>query len=320
MATTPARAADREHTAARLLRSSAERSYDPDVDLDWDAPLDDGLDFHPPEDVSLYGTDLWERLTPQQRRDLGRHEVACVASLGLLSEMGLMHALIRVVGDEEPTSNHMRYALTEVADECRHSIMFGRAIGIGGTGAYQVPRWMRAVMPVVGLLPTGALTWAAVLLVEDLTDKQQRETAADERIQPAIRMINRIHVVEEARHMTFAREELFRSVTGAGPAELALTRVALAGMAFGVTRIRVLPRVYRSVGINPLRGWVAAQRNPGYQRTLARYAERLVATYREAGLIEGPVTTYLWKRSHLLPKDGFEGHSVRTSTSEAGAA
>ena len=304
MATTPARASNRERTAARLLRSSAERSYDPEVDLDWDAPIDDDMEFHPPEDVSIHGTSLWEQLTPEQRRDLGRHETACIASLGLLSEMGLMHALIRVAGDENPLSNHMRYALTEIADECRHSIMFGRAIGVGGTGAYQIPRWMRGVMPVVGLLPTGPITWAAVLLVEDLTDQQQRETMADERIQPSIRMINRIHVVEEARHMAFAREELFRSVAAAGRVEMVFTRLALAGLAFGLTRIRILPRVYRSVGLNPLRAWVAAQRNPRYHATLARYAERLIATYREAGLIKGPVTTYLWRRSHLMPHGG----------------
>lgn len=292
----------RERTALRLLKSSAEHSYDPDVDLDWDAPLPEDKLFHPPEDISIFGTKLWAGLTPAQQRELGRHEVACVASLGLLSEMGLMHALIRVAGDEDLTSNHMRYALTEIADECRHSTMFGRSIGVGGTGAYQIPRWMRGVMPFAGLLPTSALTWAAILLVEDLTDSQQRETMADERIQPGIRMVNRIHVIEEARHMTFAKEELFRSVAVAGPAEMAFTRVALAGMAFGVRRIRILPRVYRSVGISPLQGWLAAQRNPRYQATLARYAERMVATYREAGLLEGRVTTYLWRRSKLMGK------------------
>jgi len=132
----------------------------------------------------------------------------------------------------------------------------------------------------------------------------------DERIQPAIRMVNRIHVIEEARHMTFAKAELSRTAAAASPAELALTRVALAGMAFGISRIRVLPRVYRSVGINPLRGWVAAQRNPHYHATLARYAERMVATYREAGLIEGPVALFLWNRSNLLPRHGFEARST----------
>jgi hypothetical protein len=295
-ALTPAR----ERTAARLLKSSAERSYDPDVDLNWDDAIIDGMDFHPPEGISIYGTKLWDRLTPEQRVELGKHEIACIASLGIVSEIGLMHGLLRVVGNGDPTSNQVQYALTELADECRHSTMFGRSIGVGGTGAYLIPRWMRALIPLVGVLPVTALSWAATLLVEDLTDKQQRETMLDERIQPSIRMVNRIHVIEEARHMTFAREELFRSVQEAGALEMAVSRIALAAMALGVSRVRVLPRVYTSVGLRPYRSWRVAMRNPHYHRTLQRYAERMVATFSEAGLIEGPVATYLWRRSHLL--------------------
>ena len=47
-------------TALRLLRSTAKQSYDPEVDLDWDAPLVDGAWFMPPERLSLYGTPIWD--------------------------------------------------------------------------------------------------------------------------------------------------------------------------------------------------------------------------------------------------------------------
>lgn len=47
---------DREQVAERLLESSAKHSYDPDTALDWDAPLEDGKWFWPPELVSLYDT------------------------------------------------------------------------------------------------------------------------------------------------------------------------------------------------------------------------------------------------------------------------
>ena len=35
--------ADREKTAERLLNSSADKFYDPEVDIDWAAPLASGL-------------------------------------------------------------------------------------------------------------------------------------------------------------------------------------------------------------------------------------------------------------------------------------
>jgi len=50
------RASRRETTAERLLRSSAARSYDPEVDIDWAAPLPEGKYYLPEHRVSLYGT------------------------------------------------------------------------------------------------------------------------------------------------------------------------------------------------------------------------------------------------------------------------
>ena len=38
-------------------------------------------------------------------------------------------------------------------------------------------------------------------------------------------MVCRIHVVEEARHVRYAREELVRQVEAAGPARLAYSRL-----------------------------------------------------------------------------------------------
>src|SRR3954468_24428597 len=78
-----AQGSDREKTAERLLNSSADKFYDPEVDIDWNAPLAEGMRYTPDHRISLYGTDLWDRMTPQQRIELGKHEVASVASNGI---------------------------------------------------------------------------------------------------------------------------------------------------------------------------------------------------------------------------------------------
>ena len=58
---------DREATAERLLRSSLDHSYEPSIDIDWEAPLvEDGWGM-PAHRVSLYGTQLWEGLTEEAR-------------------------------------------------------------------------------------------------------------------------------------------------------------------------------------------------------------------------------------------------------------
>ncbi|MCW2783568.1 MAG: rane protein, partial [Marmoricola sp.] len=63
----------------RLLKSSARQSYDPDVDIDWDAPEVPGLWWMQPERMSLYGTTLWDELSVEQRIELSKHEVASIA-------------------------------------------------------------------------------------------------------------------------------------------------------------------------------------------------------------------------------------------------
>ena len=87
-------------------------------------------------DVALRHADCGTRLTEEQRIELSKHEVASIASVGLWFEMILMQMLLRDLYDEDPRSQRMHYALTEIGDECRHSLMFGKAIDRCGVPAY----------------------------------------------------------------------------------------------------------------------------------------------------------------------------------------
>ena len=111
----------REQLATRLLESSVRHSYDPLVEIDWDAPLDPDRFWLPPERSSLYGTPLWDGLSHRQRVELTKHEVASSASAGIWFETVLMQLLVRRYAHQDPTARDAQYALTEVADECRHS-------------------------------------------------------------------------------------------------------------------------------------------------------------------------------------------------------
>jgi hypothetical protein len=294
----------REETAARLLRSSAQHSYDPDVDIDWDAPEEPDKLFLPEELVTLYGTPLWETMTEDQRINLGRYELAWITSQGIVAELGLMTMLVRVAAMHDPTSSHVHYALTEVADECRHSTMFSRALEVhrreGDPELPKLPPWALGVARLAGaVLPIGPVSWAGTLMVEDILDKLQRETLNDDRLQPRVRMVNRIHVLEEARHMTYARDELSRSVARSGIVGLALSRLAVALMAYANPMLSMHPAVYKAVGLDPQEARRQALANPNRHIALQRHAERFVATMQDAGLIKGRVTTALWRRSAL---------------------
>ena len=284
----------------RLLGSSARMSYDPDIELDWDAPLVDGLWFMQPERMSLYGTPLWESLTHEQRLEMSRHEVASIASVGLWFELILLQMMARELYDADHTAARTHYALTELGDECRHSIMFGRAIAKCGVPAYGPPPHVHRLGRGFKAVASGVSAYASILVAEEILDRWQRELMKDERVQPLIRMVSRVHVLEEARHMTFAREEVVAAMPGLSRARRALHRTMTAQSGFMVARTLVNPRVYAAVGLDPQDARRQALGNPHYQATLAWMGERVLAFLDEQGLV-GPAQKPVWKRSLLMP-------------------
>jgi P-aminobenzoate N-oxygenase AurF len=290
---------ERERTAERLLKSSAKKFYDPEVDIDWAAPLPEGRPFQPEHRVSLYGTDLWHRLSPEQRIELGKQELASIASNGIFFEVLLMRMLLKEIYHADPTTRHAQYALTEIADECRHSTMFARAIERVGAPAYGPPRLVRRLG---GLLPTlgyGPAMYGSILVAEEILDRLQRESMADESVQPLVRMVNRIHVLEESRHVTFAREEVTRGMAKLSKPELLYQRELLAVVSFFITRSLINPAVYRTVGLDEKQAWRTALNNPRFQETIRWSGERIMAFLSESGLVGSPGMRW-WRRSFLL--------------------
>ncbi|NUR02416.1 MAG: diiron oxygenase [Streptomyces sp.] len=290
---------DREKTAERLLASSARHSFDPDTELDWDAPFEDGKWFWPPELVSLYDTPLWKRMSQEQRIELSRHESASLCSIGIWFETILMQLLLRHTYDIEPTSAHVRYALTEIADECRHSKMFARAVTRMGTPTYRPSRLDHALGRVLKTISTTPGSFTGTLLAEEILDWMQRLTFPDDRVQTLTRGITRIHVVEEARHIRYAREELARQMTSAPRWEIEFTRVSSAQAARVISRSLISPAVYASVGLDPRYAAELARTSPHRQDVMRRSAKKLMDFFEEIGLLRGPSRS-LWRTSGLL--------------------
>ncbi|MFI9719288.1 diiron oxygenase [Streptomyces sp. NPDC052396] len=290
---------DREQVAERLLESSAGHSFDPDAELDWDAPPVAGKWFWPPELVSLYDTPLWRRMPEEQRMELARHEAAALASLGIWFEIILMQLLVRHIYDKPVTSAHVSYALTEIADECRHSKMFARMIRHGGAPAYPVSRLHHNFARVLKTVSTTPGSFACTLLGEEILDYMQRLTFPDERVQPLVRGVTRIHVVEEARHVRYAREELRRQMATCPPWEARLTRLSSGEAARVFSIAFVNPAVYTNVGLDR-REAVAQVRASDHRREVMRAgAKRLTGFLDEIGVLRG-TGRRLWRSSGLL--------------------
>lgn len=295
---------DRQKTAQRLLRSTAERAYNGELDIDWDAPVDPDKIWAPEHRQTLYGTKLWDSLTSAQRKELGKHETAAVLSFGIYAEVGLSMLLMRtVVESRSVADDHSRYALAEVGEESRHSTMFSRMINKCEIPPYKTPRFTRRMLRLAGLVPSGPAAYAGTLLIEEVLDRFQREGIPDEALQPHLRQLMKIHVLEEARHITYAREEMVRSMAAHGKAYNAVHRGLFAIAVLGVMPVLVNPKVYKSVGISPLRGMIASHASPAYRNRAVFASEPLVRFCYEVGFIKGAVSTRILRLSRALPQD-----------------
>ena len=210
-----------------------------------------------------------------------------------------MRLLAKLAYEEDPATRHVQYALAEMAEECRHSTMFARLIEWMGVPCYRPPRHVHALGRLLASTAHGPAMWGAILIGEEITDRYQREMVADGSLQPVVQMVNRIHILEEARHIGFARAELTRSVARLPLHELPMQRLVLGRVAFIVSRNLISPEVYRSVGLDPAQARRAALANPAHHETIRFGGEKIVAFLREAGMI-GPPATRLWRKAHMI--------------------
>ncbi|MFG3138447.1 diiron oxygenase [Streptomyces sp. NPDC048211] len=288
-----------QDVARRLLDSAAKLSYDPATEVDWDTPLDTGHHGASPEWSTLYGTAYWQELTESQRRALTRQEAASVASTGIWFEMILQQMVLRDMYAKDATDPRFQWALTEVADECRHSIMFARGAAKLGAPAYRPRRPVIELGRAFKTLAFGEAAYAAILVAEEVLDVMQRDWMRDERVAPFVRTINNIHVVEESRHMKFARDETRRRLRTAGPLRRQINSLVVAIASYYIVTSMVNRDVYANAGLDGERARVEAKANEHHKSLMRSSCSGLMEFLASARLLTKPAL-FFYKRAHLI--------------------
>ncbi|MBP2478919.1 hypothetical protein JOF53_007791 [Crossiella equi] len=285
--------------AQRLLDSSEQLSYDPVQEVDWDTPLDPNHHGMSPEWCSLYGTAYWNELSPAQQRELTRQESACVASTGIWFEMILQQMVLRDFYAKDPTDPAFQWALTEIADECRHSIMFARGSAKLGAPAYRPHRVVVELGRIFKTVAFGESAYASILVAEEVLDVMQRDWMRDERVAPFVRTINNIHVVEESRHMKFAREETRERLKGAGWLRRQFDAVVVSIVAWAIVGSMNSAKVYQHAGLDVRRACREAKANEHHKAMLRSSCAGLMEFLDSCGLLT-KAATHFYKRANLI--------------------
>ncbi|CAM3358804.1 diiron oxygenase [Nocardioides dubius] len=292
-------ASPNESITPRLLASSAMLSCDPIAEVDWETPLDTEFHGTSPEWSTLYGTAYWDELTEEQRKALTRQEAASVASTGIWFEMILQQMILRDFYAKDPTDPDFQWALTEIADECRHSIMFARGAAKLGAPAYRPNRLVVELGRGFKTIASGETAYAAILVAEEVLDVMQRDWMRDERVVPFVRTINNIHVIEESRHMAFAREETRQKMAAAGWLRRQVSALVVAIAALAIVDSMWNPAVYENAGLDRKRALREARDNQHFASMLRSSCAGLMEFLDSCGLLTRPAMA-VYRRANLL--------------------
>lgn len=183
--------------------------------VDWSVPIDEDHDYMPSGFSFLDGTRLGERLSARERSYITRWEFTRLMRNQTQGEHILNQALLGILYHIDPYDPAYRYILHEITEESQHMAMFNQWVRYNpdirthGLGQDQLGTWISAATPVVATrFP--ALLWMLTYLFEVFGDQMARSAAADPNpnLHPIVRQLMKAHVIEEARHVTFAREWL----------------------------------------------------------------------------------------------------------------
>ncbi|MET7772731.1 diiron oxygenase [Nocardia sp. NPDC005366] len=283
-----------------LLSSAARLSFDPRNPAVYERGVEDEWSHGmTPEWSPLYGTAMWDSMSEAERSRLTTSEVAQFLGVAIWLELGLQVALLRRNVSSDPARPDVRFLLNECADENMHSLMFVNAISSIGARFY--PR--DASFTLFGWL-FRSFAWAEVaygitLAGEEIFDVMQRDWMASENVVAAIRRTSYIHVVEESRHMQFARRNIRDCLAGSSRFRRTISSLFIAIGTHVIAKSLINRRVYEDLGLN----WRSVKReidgNEHHRMMFRKAAEPLIEFLGKEGLLNGGAR-WIYRKSNLL--------------------
>lgn len=292
-----------EAVIQRLSKASVDKHWEPYRDIPWDDPdfLIDQTDprWELPE-VDKLGAHPWYRSrSPETRARIGLWRVATAMKIGLQFENLLKRGLLNYAYRLPNGAPEFRYAYHETIEEGHHGMMFQEFVNRTKLPVRGMPGPLSLIAQVAPWIPliSTELFFVFVLGGEDPIDHVQRKVLKDGRKHhPLEETIMRIHIAEEARHISFARHYL-RNRVPRMPAYRRLTLGVISPIILGVmARIMLAPPGPMIKRFNIPRSVVQEVylRNPAATQEIRDSVGKTRELCAEVGLIN-PLTRRLWK-------------------------
>jgi hypothetical protein len=113
--------------------------------LAWSTSVDPESELVPDFQIPIYGTHIWEKLTPGEVKKLRREALSWTLSQFMHGEQGALLATAQIV-DATPSIESKFYAATQVMDEARHVEVYSRYLREKLTRQYPCNRHLKTLL------------------------------------------------------------------------------------------------------------------------------------------------------------------------------
>jgi hypothetical protein len=310
-----------ERFLARLSHQSVVKHFDAYGDIDWDsedfAIRGSDARWELGDDDPLGATDWYRSLRKEERSQVGLDVVAAKMKMGLQFESILKRGLLEFASDLPNGSPEFRYAYHEVIEEAQHSLMFQEFVnrsGLDAQGLKKIDMWQaRRIIALGRHFPP--LFFAFVLGGEDPIDHVQRKALRKgQELHPLLERIMRIHVTEEARHLSFARQYLKNTVVELGPIRRAILGIGAPLILSGMARMMMQPsrQVVRTHGIPRRVIREAYRKNPSHMVETRQSLRKVRQLWQELGLLRSGYRA-VWRALGLIESKSTASHGAPES-------
>jgi hypothetical protein len=286
----------------RLSRLSVDKHFDAYVDVPWDdptfalSPTDERLRLPAIDPLS---TNEWVLAQPPETQSLlALYRYAACMKIGWHFENLLQRGLLILAFRTPNGAPEFRYLNHEIIEESQHSLMFQEFVNRSGLPVRGMARSWRVlaeivVPPIARRLP--GLFFLLVLGGEDPVDHLQKSMLREGIGHPLVERVMRIHVTEEARHLSFARQMLKRDVPEGPRAQRLLLTIA-GPLVLGImARMMLVPPADLCAGTGlPKAEVTKAYRSAAGRRLLSESVSKTRKLWAELGLMPRWVRP-LWK-------------------------
>ncbi|SRR5579871_75098 len=267
-----------------LYDKSKRQQWNASERIDWSLELSPENPMELPDDqISIYGSDIWRKLSPSEKIELRRHTQAWNVSQFLHGEQGALIGAAKIIQQVESVDAKF-CAATQVIDEARHAEAFSRLLHEKFNIAYPIMPPLRSLIKDVIERREWDFTYLGIQVAIEGAGLAAFQTIRDKAKNPLAVQLNAFVMQDEARHVAFGRLALRDYYPKLSQAEREQREEFIVDACY-LMRDRMMPTdVWEVLGLDIGECKKVHMHSSNIQRWSSRLFSRIVPTVKDIGL------------------------------------